>query len=57
MYESFYGFTERPFSKTPDPRFFYLSRIYREALEGFGMEVQRIRPEILDVVMAEFELA
>ncbi|WP_305041845.1 ExeA family protein [Geoalkalibacter sp.] len=32
MYESFYGFRERPFSKTPDPRFLYLSRSHREAL-------------------------
>ncbi len=32
MYEDFYGFTERPFSKTPDPRFLYLSRTHREAL-------------------------
>ncbi len=32
MYESFYGFKERPFSKTPDPRFLYQSRVHREAL-------------------------
>lgn len=32
MYEAFYGFAERPFSKTPDPRFLYLSRMHREAL-------------------------
>lgn len=32
MYESFYGLTERPFSKTPDPRFLFLSRGHREAL-------------------------
>lgn len=32
MYESFFGFRERPFSKTPDPRFLYLSRSHREAL-------------------------
>jgi general secretion pathway protein A len=32
MYESFFGFRERPFSKTPDPRFFFMSRSHREAL-------------------------
>lgn len=32
MYKSFYGFRERPFSKTPDPRFLYLSRSHQEAL-------------------------
>lgn len=32
MYERFYGFNERPFSKTPDPRFLYFSRVHREGL-------------------------
>lgn len=32
MYEAFFGLSERPFSKTPDPRFLYLSRTHREAL-------------------------
>lgn len=32
MYEAFYGFNERPFSKTPDPRFLFLARAHREAL-------------------------
>jgi len=32
MYEAFYGLSERPFSKTPDPRFLYSSRIHREGL-------------------------
>ncbi len=32
MYKAFYGFAERPFSKTPDPRFLYLSPAHREAL-------------------------
>lgn len=32
MYEDFYGLAERPFSKTPDPRFLYMSRGHREAL-------------------------
>lgn len=32
MYEQYYGLSERPFSKTPDPRLLYLSRTHREAL-------------------------
>ncbi len=32
MYNAFYGFTEKPFSKTPDPRFLYMGRMHREAL-------------------------
>jgi general secretion pathway protein A len=32
MYKEFYGLREKPFSKTPDPRFLYLSRGHREAL-------------------------
>ena len=33
MYEDFYGLKEKPFNLTPDPRFLYLSRKHREALE------------------------
>lgn len=32
MYEGFYGLSERPFSKTPDPRFLYASPMHREGL-------------------------
>lgn len=32
MYKAYFGFRERPFSKTPDPRFLFLSRGHREAL-------------------------
>ena len=32
MYKEFYGLKEKPFSKTPDPRFLYLSDGHREAL-------------------------
>jgi len=32
MYKDFYGFTDKPFSKTPDPRFLFMSRGHREAL-------------------------
>jgi general secretion pathway protein A len=47
MYRKFYGFQERPFEITPDPKFVYLSEIHREALahlqyavrEGKGFSV------------------
>lgn len=31
MYKDFYGFTEKPFTITPNPDFIFLSRIHREA--------------------------
>ncbi|MBI1922182.1 MAG: AAA family ATPase [Geobacter sp.] len=31
MYLDFYGFTEKPFNITPNPRFVFLSKIHREA--------------------------
>lgn len=34
MYTKFYNFKERPFSVTPDARFFYSSPIHREALDS-----------------------
>jgi general secretion pathway protein A len=32
MYRKFYGFKDRPFEITPDPKFVYLSEIHQEAL-------------------------
>jgi type II secretory pathway predicted ATPase ExeA len=32
MYESFYGFTEKPFALSPDPQFLYLAEPHRRAL-------------------------
>ncbi len=40
MYEAFYGLRERPFSKTPDPRFLFLSRTHREALARLAYAVE-----------------
>jgi type II secretory pathway predicted ATPase ExeA len=40
MFEAFYGFSERPFSKTPDPRFLYLGRVHREALARLAYAVE-----------------
>ncbi|MEI7635700.1 MAG: AAA family ATPase [Syntrophus sp. (in: bacteria)] len=47
MYRKFYGFKERPFEITPDPKFVYLSEIHQEGLarlqyavrEGKGFSV------------------
>ena len=40
MYEEFYGLRERPFSKTPDPRFLYQSRKHAEALARLQLAVE-----------------
>lgn len=40
MYEAFFGLKERPFSKTPDPRFLFLSRGHREALARMQYAVE-----------------
>ncbi len=40
MYEAFFGLKERPFSKTPDPRFLYLGRGHREALARMQYAVE-----------------
>src|SRR3989337_1599515 len=40
MYKRFYGFNVKPFSKTPEPRFFYLSRGHREALARLRYAVE-----------------
>jgi general secretion pathway protein A len=40
MYETYFGLRERPFSKTPDPRFLYLSRGHREALARMQYAVE-----------------
>jgi putative secretion ATPase (PEP-CTERM system associated) len=39
MYEDHYGFTDRPFQLTPDPRFWYESRTHRTAMAylGYGL--------------------
>lgn len=43
MYLEFYGLTAPPFEITPDPRYLYLSRRHREALEHvlFGLEQRK----------------
>jgi type II secretory pathway predicted ATPase ExeA len=40
MYEEFYGFRAKPFSKTPDPNFLFLSRTHEEALARLQYAVE-----------------
>ena len=40
MYEEFYGLTARPFTKTPDPKFLFLSRSHEEALARLQYAVE-----------------
>jgi type II secretory pathway predicted ATPase ExeA len=40
MYEEFYGLSKKPFSKTPDPEFLYLSRTHEEALARLQYAVE-----------------
>ncbi|MEJ2685057.1 MAG: tRNA (adenosine(37)-N6)-threonylcarbamoyltransferase complex ATPase subunit type 1 TsaE [Candidatus Sulfobium sp.] len=40
MFEEFYGLRAKPFSKTPDPRFLFLSRSHEEALARMQYAVE-----------------
>jgi len=40
MYEEFYGLRERPFNRTPDPRFLYQSRKHAEAFARLQLAVE-----------------
>jgi len=40
LYEEFYGLREKPFSRTPDPRFLYQSRKHAEALARLQLAVE-----------------
>ena len=40
MYEKYYGFKVKPFVKTPDPRFLYLSKNHEEALARLQYSVE-----------------
>src|SRR5438445_8182135 len=43
MYLTFFGFREKPFNLTPDPKFLYLNASYREALASlrFGINERK----------------
>ena len=47
MFRRFYGLREKPFSKTPDPRFLYLSSGHREALARLQYAVEEREPALL----------
>src|SRR5437763_4440215 len=41
MYESYYGFVEKPFSLTPDPKYLYRSESHANAFELLQYAVRR----------------
>src|SRR6187431_756557 len=41
MYESYYGFTEKPFSLTPDPKYLYRSQSHANAFDLLQYAVRR----------------
>ena len=41
MYEEYFGFAEKPFSLTPDPRYLFRSECHRSALEVVQYAVRR----------------
>jgi type II secretory pathway predicted ATPase ExeA len=42
VYEAHYGLKERPFRKTPDPRYLFLNEVYEEALEQLLYAVEEM---------------
>jgi type II secretory pathway predicted ATPase ExeA len=51
MFEEFYGLTEKPFNKTPDPRFLYESTKHAEALARLQHAVEE-----MDIVLLTGEI-
>jgi type II secretory pathway predicted ATPase ExeA len=47
MYEAYYGLREKPFRKTPDPRYLYLNDVYEEALEQLLYAVEEMELALL----------
>lgn len=47
MYKEFYGLIEKPFSKTPDPRFLYMSTGHQEALARLEYAVEETEIALL----------
>src|ERR1700704_2837492 len=41
MYESYYGFTEKPFSLTPDPKYLYRSQSHGNAFDLLQYAIRR----------------
>jgi len=40
MYNEFYGFSEKPFEITPDPKFLYLTSNHRKALDAMIKDIK-----------------
>lgn len=47
MYEAHFGLKEKPFRKTPDPRYLYLNEVYEEALEQLRYAVEEMELALL----------
>jgi type II secretory pathway predicted ATPase ExeA len=47
MYETFYGLHDKPFRKTPDPRYLFLNETYEEALERLAFAVEEVELSLL----------
>lgn len=47
MYKNYFGFREKPFSKTPDPRFLFLSSGHEEALARLEYAVEERETAVL----------
>ncbi len=47
MYESYWGLREKPFRKTPDPRYLFLNDTYEEALERLVFAVEEVELALL----------
>jgi len=47
MYAEYFGLREKPFRKTPDPRYLYLSEVHEEALEQLLFAVEEMELALL----------
>ena len=47
MYEEYWGLREKPFRKTPDPRYLFLNETYEEALERLAFAVEEMELALL----------
>lgn len=47
MYTAYFGLREKPFRKTPDPRYLYLSEVHEEALEQLLFAVEEMELALL----------
>jgi len=47
VYESWFGLREKPFRKTPDPRYLFLNGVYEEALEQLTFAVEEMELALL----------